>query len=79
MILLDTGIGSFFLVNCTKHRVESSKVADFIVDGKCIFVIGGENKSRKQILDQKNSFIVADEMELAFGNKIPLRLFGCLY
>jgi len=37
------------------------------------------NKSFKQIKDLENSFVVADDIEVGFGNKIPLWLFGFLY
>ena len=52
---------------------------DFLVDEKYTFEIGGKNKSFKQIQDVKESFVVADEIEVGFKNKIPLWLFGFLY
>ena len=48
-------------------------------DEKYTFGIGGKNKSFKQIKDIENSFVVADDIEIGFGNKIPLWLFGFLY
>ncbi len=33
----------------------------------------------RQIKDLKNSFVAADNIEVGFGNKIPLWLFGFLY
>ena len=36
-------------------------------------------KSFKQIKDLPNSYVVADDIEVGFGNKIPLWLFGFLY
>jgi len=56
-----------------------STKGDFLVDNKYIFEIGGKNKSFNQIKDIKNSFIAADDIEIGFGNKIPLWLFGFLY
>jgi len=41
--------------------------------------IGDKNKSFKQIKNIKNSFVVADDIEIGFQNKIPLWLFGFLY
>jgi len=41
--------------------------------------IGGKNKSYKQIKDVEHSYVVADDIEVGFGNKIPLWLFGFLY
>lgn len=52
---------------------------DFIVNDKYIFEVGGKNKTYKQILNIKNSFIAADNIELGYENKIPLWLFGFLY
>ncbi len=62
-----------------KHRLTYPKQGDFFVDEKYIFEIGGKNKSYKQIKDFTNSFVVADDIEIGFGNKIPLWLFGFLY
>jgi len=51
---------------------------DFKIDNY-VFEIGGKNKSFNQIKDIKNSFVVADDIEVEFKNKIPLWLFGFLY
>jgi len=56
-----------------------SSNGDFLIDNKFIVEVGGKNKSFNQIKDMKNSFVVADEIEVGFGNKIPLWLFGFLY
>jgi predicted AAA+ superfamily ATPase len=61
------------------NKVSYASRGDFLVDEKYIFEIGGKNKSFKQIKDIPNSFIVADDIEIGFGNKIPLWLFGFLY
>ena len=55
------------------------KSGDFMVNGKYLMEIGGKNKSGKQIQGQEHAFIVADDVEYGFGNKIPLWLFGFLY
>jgi hypothetical protein len=52
---------------------------DFLVDEKYTFEIGGASKNFKQIKDVKNSFVVADDIEVGYGAKIPLWLFGFLY
>ena len=62
-----------------KHRLSIPKQGDFIVDDKFIFEVGGKNKSFEQIKDISNSYIVADEIEVGNGNKIPLWMFGLLY
>ena len=52
---------------------------DFLVDERYTFEIGGKNKSFKQIKDVKESFVVADEIEIGFQNRLPLWIFGFLY
>ena len=61
------------------HDVVVPKDGDFLVDEKYLFEIGGKNKTFKQIKDMQNSFVVQDDIEVGFGNKIPLYLFGFLY
>jgi len=61
------------------HSIYYKNRGDFLVDEKYLFEIGGKNKSFKQIKDVENSFVVADDIEIGFGNKIPLWLFGFLY
>jgi hypothetical protein len=62
-----------------KYNIKYSKKGDYLVDNKYIVEVGGKNKSYRQIKDVKNSFIVADDIEVGFGAKIPLWLFGFLY
>ncbi len=50
----------------------------FMVDNYT-FEIGGKKKPFDQIKDILNSFVVADDIEIGHGNKIPLWLFGMLY
>jgi hypothetical protein len=61
------------------YNLSIPKKGDFLVDEKYIVEIGGKDKSFKQIKDIPNSFVVADDIEIGFGNKIPLYLFGFLY
>ncbi len=70
-----------FFVNQIKERfeVEYPLFGDFLVDNKYIFEVGGKNKSFEQIKDLKNSYIVADDIDIGSKNKIPLWLFGFLY
>ena len=62
-----------------KYKLNISIQGDFLVDGKYTFEIGGKNKSFSQIKDIENSFVVADDIEVGFGNKLPLWIFGFLY
>lgn len=80
----DNDIGSireeFFLnMLSVNYTLLYPKRGDFLVDEKYTFEIGGKNKSFKQIKDLENSFVVSDDIEIGFGNKIPLWLFGFLY
>jgi len=61
------------------NKLSYADRGDFLVNEKYLFEIGGKNKSFKQIKDVENSYIVADDIEIGFGNKIPLWLFGFLY
>jgi len=69
----------FFALSLNDHNLTYPKKGDFLVDGKYLFEIGGKNKSFNQIKDISNSFVVADDIEVGFKNKIPLWLFGFLY
>jgi hypothetical protein len=62
-----------------KHTLNTSKQGDFLVDNQWTFEVGGPKKTFDQIKDLKDSFVVADEIETEFGNKIPLWLFGFTY
>jgi len=62
-----------------EHSITASKKGDFIVDEKYTIEVGGKSKSFKQIKDMDNSYVVADDIEVGSGNKIPLYLFGFLY
>ena len=71
---------SFFVNQLSKeYDIKYSKQGDFLVNDKYTFEIGGAKKSYKQIANIDNSFIVADDIEVGFGNKLPLWLVGFLY
>jgi len=61
------------------YEINYSKIGDFLVNEKYIFEIGGKNKTKYQIKDISNSYLVLDDIEIGFKNKIPLYLFGFLY
>jgi len=61
------------------HEALYPKKGDVEVDGKWLFEIGGRGKGFDQIKDLPNSYVVNDDVEVGFGNKIPLWLFGFLY
>lgn len=72
---------TFFLSQVQNSRsvVTYPKDGEFSVDAKYLFEVGGKNKSGKQIIDNEQAFIVADDLEYGWANKIPLWLFGFLY
>jgi len=62
-----------------EHILAIPKKGDFIVDEKYTFEVGGKTKTFKQIKDIPDSYVVADDIEIGNGNKIPLWIFGFLY
>lgn len=59
----------------SNFSVRYPQSGDFIVDKKFIIEVGGKNKH----VSDKNIFIAMDDIEVGFGNTIPLWLFGFLY
>ncbi len=57
-----------------KHQLAKSPVADFCVDGKYKFNVGGRKLESKGEI-----YAASDVIEVGEGNKIPLWLFGFLY
>lgn len=71
---------TYFVSNIsTQHKLYYVNNGDFLIDEKYTVEIGGKNKSFEQIKNIPNSFVIADDIEIGFGNKIPLWLFGFLY
>lgn len=63
----------------TKHSIYYANNGDFLIDEKYRAEIGGKEKSFSQIRDIPDSFVAADGIEVGYGKKIPLWLFGFLY
>lgn len=61
------------------HEINLSEKADFIIDKKFTFEIGGKNKTKKQIATISDAFVAKDGIEIGFSNQIPVWLFGFLY
>ncbi len=83
VLKLKGDIGNFretFFVNQISpiHRLTLHERADFVIDGQFILEIGGRSKNFRQIQGEENSYLV-DDIEIGFGRKIPLYLFGFLY
>ncbi|MBU1667148.1 AAA family ATPase [bacterium] len=71
---------SFFVSQLKElHDIKYSNIGDFKVDDRYVFEVGGKNKGFKQIKDIPDSFVVADDIEIGFGAKIPLWMFGLMY
>ena len=61
-----------------QHRLSYPEKADFLIDEQYLVEIGGPGKSIHQ-LEGKKGFLALDRIELGYGNRIPLWLFGFLY
>ena len=62
-----------------EHEVLFSEQSDFFVDSKYTFEVGEKNKTRKQIQNINDSYILADDIEYGSDKRIPLWLLGFLY
>jgi hypothetical protein len=72
----ETYFASQVSYTCSLYYV---KKGDFLVNEKYTVEIGGKNKSFEQIKDLPNSYVIADDIEIGFKNKLPLWLMGFLY
>lgn len=61
-----------------RNSVISSRVSDFMI-GKYTFEVGGKKKSKKQISNVSDAFVVRDDIEYGNDNIIPLWHFGLNY
>ncbi len=70
---------SFFVSQIElSHQVHYHDKGDFIVDDTLVFEVGGASKDDSQLMGQKG-YVIADDIEVGFDNKIPLWLMGFLY
>ncbi|MCP4456738.1 MAG: ATP-binding protein [Cytophagales bacterium] len=71
---------SFFVSQVSvDHEVALHRQADFIVDGKYTFEVGGLSKQQGQIQNISDAYLALDDMEKSVNNVIPLWMFGLLY
>ncbi len=78
----DTGnIRETFFINQLSgmHALTLPDSADFLVDNRYLFEIGGAHKTRKQLQQAENVFVLRDQIETGHSNILPLWLFGFLY
>lgn len=77
---LGTGEESFFMGAVkVKNKVFTPANGDFMVNHTYVFEVGGKNKSFHQIKNMPNSYLAKDDLEIGYGNTVPLWLFGLLY
>ena len=79
--LVDTGnLRETFFYNQMRVRneVRGSEVSDFTI-GDFTFEVGGKKKTRRQISDIPNGYVVKDDIEYAYKNTIPLWAFALNY
>ena len=62
-----------------QHEVYDPENGDFLVDRKFTLEVGGKGKNKRQIAGLDHAFVIADNLDFAVDNKIPLWLFGLLY
>ena len=68
----------FFNQMKVKNNILASEKSDFSI-ADYTFEVGGKNKTRKQISDIQNAYVVKDDIEFGFNNVIPLWHFGLTY
>ena len=71
---------SFFVSQVGLHnQVHYHDKDDFIINDNYVFEIGGASKDATQLKGNKHGYVVNDDVEIGFNNKIPLWFFGFLY
>lgn len=71
---------TFFLHQLSESlRVQYSRYADFLVDGRYTFEIGGATKTPRQLKGIPESYLALDNLSQGTGRRIPLWMFGFLY
>jgi len=68
----------FFNQMRVKNEILSSNKADFLIDNYT-FEVGGKNKQQNQLVNDRKSFVVKDDIEFGYQNVIPLWAFGFNY
>lgn len=61
-------------------RIKLPETGDFYIEEYDLTVeVGGKSKTSKQVKNENNFLVAADDIEMGRGNKVPLWLFGFLY
>jgi predicted AAA+ superfamily ATPase len=66
------------LKNAGYHPL-SSPVGDLVADNGLVLEIGGKGKGRRQLKGATGGIVLADDIEMGFGNRMPLWMLGLLY
>ncbi len=61
------------------HEIQLPLRGDFLVGNYYTLEVGGKSKTRAQISDIPNSYVIKDGIEAGAWNVIPMWLFGLLY
>ena len=70
----------FFLMSTrVNHDLALAESGDFTLDKKFTFEVGGQKKTHRQIHHVKNAYLVKDDIDVGYGDAIPLWMFGFLY
>ena len=79
---IDIGpVRELFFVQTIKnagYEIFHSKKGDYSVK-KFLFEIGGKNKTLTQIKDEKNAWLILDDITSPAHKRLPLYYFGFLY
>ena len=69
-----------------QHQLDSAGLqlritekGDFLIENEYLFEVGGRSKGEHQITNNKNAYILKDDIDVGFGNVIPMWLVGFLY
>lgn len=58
------------------HDITLPLNGDFLIDKNILIEVGGAKKTKKQIWQEVEAYIAADDLEIGVKNKIPLWIFG---
>lgn len=61
------------------NKITMPGKGDFLVNGKHLFEVGGKGKDFSQIADLPDSYLAVADVEVGFGNRIPLWMLGITY
>lgn len=78
----DTGnIRETFFFNQLRvgHEITMHPKADFTLDDRLVFEVGGRGKQQHQISNTAEAYIVKDDIEKGYMNVLPLWTFGLMY